>query len=334
MNLLVTGGTGYIGSHFIANALSEGHEVIAVDNLISSHIQTIERIKQAAGKDFVFHKIDICEKEGLRKILKEDDIDVVVHFAALKSVPESISNPLKYYKNNLNGSMILFELMKELKINNIIFSSSASVYGSKHQSPIKEEFSLEPVSPYAQTKVIIENILRDMTFSIEEFKALNFRYFNPVGCHETFLLGESPSIVSTNLFPVICSVAGGKKETISVFGKDYDTHDGTPVRDYIHITDLVAGHLRALDWFKSENKTSNINLGTGQGYSVLDIINKFNSILDKPIKFELCPRRVGDPGSVYADNSLAKLELDWSCSKDLEAMCRDSLSWYSKDSRS
>lgn len=334
MNLLVTGGAGYIGSHFIADALSEGHDVIAVDNLISSHIQTIERIKQASGKDFVFHKIDTCDREGLRKILIQDKIDVVVHFAALKSVPESIRDPLKYYKNNLNGSMVLFELMKEFGIKNIIFSSSASVYGSKHKSPIQEGFLLEPISPYAQTKVIIENILRDMAFSIEEFKALNLRYFNPVGCHETILLGESSSIISTNLFPVLCNVAGGKKETISVFGQDYDTHDGTPVRDYIHITDLVAGHLRALDWFKNEKKISNINLGTGIGYSVLDIINMFNSFLDRPIEFELSPRRQGDPGSVYADVSLAKLELDWTSSRDLESMCRDSWSWYSKDNLS
>ncbi len=331
MNLFVTGAAGYIGSHFIADALSEGHEVIAVDNLINSHIQTIDRVKQAAGKDFIFHKIDICDGDALKEVLIKEKIDVVVHFAALKSVPESMSNPLKYYKNNINGSMILFELMKELSIHNIIFSSSASVYGSKHRCPIKEEFSLEPLSPYAQTKVITENILRDMSYSVENFKALNLRYFNPVGCHETILLGETLSTKATNLFPVICNVAGGKKEAISVFGKDYDTYDGTAVRDYIHINDLVAGHLSALNWFKDENKTSNINLGTGQGYSVLEIINMFNSILDKPINFEFCPRRPGDPGSVYADNSLAKSELDWSCSRNLEAMCRDSLSWYFRE---
>lgn len=332
MNLFVTGAAGYIGSHFIADALSEGHEVIAVDNLINSHIQIIDRIKQAAGKDFIFHKIDICDSYALKEVIKKEKIDVVVHFAALKSVPESMSNPLKYYKNNINGSMVLFELMKELSIHNIIFSSSASVYGSKHQSPIKEEFSLEPISPYAQTKVITENILTDFSLSLEEFKALNLRYFNPVGCHETFLLGETLSVKSTNLFPVVCNVAGGKKENISIFGKDYDTHDGTPIRDYIHISDLVAGHLKALDWFKKEEKTLTINLGTGIGYSVLDIINKFNSFLDQPLEFEFSPRRKGDPGSIYADVSLAKSELNWTSSKDLESMCRDAWLWYSKNS--
>ncbi len=331
MKLFVTGGAGYIGSHFIADALSEGHEVIAVDNLITSHIQTIERIKQVAGIDFAFYELDICDEQGLRKILEQNQIDAVVHFAALKSVPESISNPLKYYKNNLTGSMVLFGLMKTLKIHNIIFSSSASVYGSSHKSPIKEDFLLKPISPYAHTKVITENILRDMTSSIKEFKALNLRYFNPVGCHDSFLLGESPAIESTNLFPVICSVASGEKECLSIFGKDYDTHDGTPVRDYIHISDLVSGHLSALNWFKNDKKISNINLGTGQGYSVLDIVNQFNSFLDHPIKFELSPRRYGDPGIIYADNSLANEELQWKCSKSLQDMCHDSWNWYSRD---
>ncbi len=331
MKLFVTGGAGFIGSHFIADALIEGHTVVAVDNFSTSNLRTIERIKLTSSKDFVFHEIDICDQDSLRSIVKNHSIDVVVHFAAFKSVPESIINPLKYYKNNLSGSIALFGVMREFKINNIIFSSSASVYGSAHNSPIKENFPLDPISPYAHTKVIIESILRDMANSIKKFKALNLRYFNPVGCHETHLLGESPAMEPTNLFPVICSVAKGEKEFLSIFGEDYDTHDGTPVRDYIHISDLVSGHLSALEWFKKDEKVLEINLGTGQGYSVLDIVNTFNSFLDKPIKFKFTPKRQGDPGSIYADNSLAKVELNWNCSRSLLNMCEDSWHWYSKD---
>lgn len=332
MNLLVTGGAGYIGSHFILEALSKGHEVIALDNLANSEEKTIDRIKEISNKEFQFHQIDLIDKQKLEKVITENEIDIVVHFAALKSVPESMIDPLKYYHNNINGSLSLLEIMIKRGINKIIFSSSASVYGTNHISPIKENVSLEPINPYASTKVMIEKILEDLILCIKGFKALNLRYFNPVGCHDSILLGESTSIKPTNLFPVLCSVAKEKKDKLNIFGNDYDTHDGTPVRDYIHITDLVDGHIKGIDWIlKDKNKYQSINLGTGVGFSVLDVVTTFNSFLEVPIEYKFSKRRAGDAACVYADNSLAKKELSWSCTKDILRMCEDSWSWYSKN---
>jgi UDP-glucose 4-epimerase len=332
MNLLVTGGAGFIGSHFIVDALKKDHSIVAIDNFSTSNKDNLDKIKDASGKDFTFFESDISDRTKLREIFSKNNIDLVVHFASLKSVTESVFNPIIYYKNNVCGSLILFETMQEMGVNKIIFSSSASVYGSSHLSPISEKCSLNPISPYAQSKAIIETILNDMTACKKDFKALNLRYFNPVGCHESFLIGESSKIKPSNLFPVICSVANGKKSHLSIFGKDYDTHDGTPVRDYIHISDLISGHISAIDWLNSSKKNfSSINLGTGSGYSVLEIVNVFNSFLDKPIQYEYSPRRSGDPGEVFADNSLAKSELNWSCAQSLEKMCKDSWLWHSKD---
>tara|TARA_B100000989_G_scaffold151108_1_gene112701 strand:- start:39423 stop:40421 length:999 start_codon:yes stop_codon:yes gene_type:complete len=332
MNLLITGGAGFIGSHFIVDALKKNHSIVALDNFSTSNKDILVKIKEASGKDFIFYEADISDKSKLREIFSTNEIDLVVHFASLKSVTESVFNPILYYRNNVGGSLILLETMQEMGVKKIIFSSSASVYGSSHLSPISEECSLNPISPYAQSKVIIEKILNDMTTCKHDFKALNLRYFNPVGCHESFLIGESSKKEPSNLFPIICEIANGKKSHLSIFGNDYDTHDGTPVRDYIHISDLISGHISAIDWLNSSKKNiSSINLGTGSGYSVLEIVNVFNSFLDRPIQYEYSPRRPGDSGIVFANNSLAKSELKWSSTQSLEKMCKDSWIWHSKD---
>lgn len=326
MNLLVTGGAGYIGSHFILEALRNNHQIVAVDNFLNSYKETIDKIESIAEKKIHFYNISIDDKASLNSLFKRHEIDAVVHFAGLKSVPESIQKPDLYLRNNVQGSEVLFNAMIENKVHKIIFSSSASVYGNQNP-PLTEDLKLDPLNPYAESKVKIENKLTDVSKKNNKFKVIILRYFNPVGCDSSYRIGDNQT-KPTNLFPVICSSIS-RNSFFEVYGDDYNTHDGTPVRDFIHISDLISGHLKALDWLESsEKRLIKINLGTGKGYSVLDIVNKFQEIIGHKIKYKFSSRREGDPKVSFADNKLAFKELDWKATKNLYEMCHDSLKWH------
>ncbi len=328
MKLLVTGGAGFIGSHFILDALRKNIQIVSIDNFSNSDESVIQLIKKISKKNFYFYNISISDHLNLKKIFREHKIDIVVHFAALKSVPESLEKPSLYIKNNFEGSKVLFNQMLENNVNKIIFSSSASVYGDQN-SPLKEDLNPKPLNPYAESKVRVEEKLLEISNEIDAFRAIILRYFNPVGCDSSYEIGEIQS-KPANLFPIICSSIS-EKINIKIYGNDYDTHDGTPVRDFIHISDLINGHMEAMSWFNfSSKKFITINLGTGKGYSVLDIIYKFEELIGKKIDFQYVPRRDGDPAVSFADNSQARKELKWMASKGLNEMCRDSLIWHQK----
>lgn len=326
MNLLVTGGAGYIGSHFILEALRDNHQIIALDNFSTSSKSTIEKLREISKKNFDFYEVGIDDQINLDKIFKRHRVDIVVHFAGLKSVPESIEKPDLYMRNNVQGSKILLNEMIKYKVNKIIFSSSASVYGDNN-SPLKEELNPKPLNPYAESKVRVENTLIEMSKEFTEFKAVILRYFNPVGCDPSYQIGEIQSKPS-NLFPIICSSIAANS-FFEIFGNDFDTHDGTPIRDFIHISDLIRGHLGAIDWLdSSEQNLIKINLGTGKGHSVLDIVKKFQEVVGRKIKYKFSSRRKGDPGTSYADCNLAYEELNWKALKNLDQMCYDSMKWH------
>lgn len=332
MKILVTGGAGYIGSHTSLVLLNKGYDVVVVDNLCNSKEEAVRRVEKLANKEVKFYQNDVCDKEALRRIFSENNIDAVIHFAGLKAVGESVSIPLKYYENNLVSTLSLLDVMEEFGCNNIIFSSSATVYGDPATVPIAEDFPLSTTNPYGTTKLFIERILTDYAFSNKKFNPILLRYFNPVGAHESGMLGEDPKGIPNNLVPYITQTAVGKRDHVSVFGNDYPTKDGTGVRDYIHVMDLAEGHAAALKKFESPNCGLQVyNLGTGRGYSVLEIIQAFSRVLGREIPYVITPRRPGDIAECYADPSKAYRELGWKAEKTLDDMCRDSLRWQEQN---
>lgn len=325
MTILVTGGAGFIGSHTVCELLNAGHNVIIVDNLVNSKIETIDYIKEITHKDVKFYKEDILNKDALNKIFDENKIDEVIHFAALKAVGESVEKPIEYYENNIIGTLNLVDVMRKHNVKKIVFSSSATVYGNPKRVPTKEtDETGNATNPYGETKVMIERILNDIYVSDHEWSIILLRYFNPIGAHESGLLGELPNGIPNNLMPYINQVALGKLDHLRVFGNDYDTPDGTGVRDYIHVVDLAKGHLKAIERANEITGVETYNLGTGKGYSVLDIVKNFEKANNIKIKYEIVPRRAGDIATCYADPEKAYRILHWKAEKSLEDMCKDS----------
>jgi UDP-glucose 4-epimerase len=328
MKILVTGGAGYIGSHTCVELLNAGYEVVVVDNLYNSSKKSLERVKEITGKDLTFYQADILDKDALDKIFGQEKVDCVIHFAGLKAVGESVQKPLEYYKNNITGTLILCEVMREHNVKNIIFSSSATVYGDPAFIPITEECPKgTPTNPYGWTKSMIEQILTDFHTADSEWNIILLRYFNPIGAHKSGKIGEDPKGIPNNLLPYVAQVAIGKLECLGVFGNDYDTPDGTGVRDYIHVVDLAMGHVKAVDKIAENPGVKIYNLGTGKGYSVLDIVKAFSKACGYEIPYVIKERRVGDIATCYADASLAKKELSWEAKYGIEEMCEDSWRW-------
>ena len=323
MLILVTGGTGYIGSHTVVKLLEAGNDVIILDNLANSKKEVINKIKLITQKEPMFIEGDIRDEAVLDEIFIDNKIDAVVHFAGLKAVGESVSKPLEYYNNNVYGSLVLLDAMKKHNCKKIVFSSSATVYGMNKNVPFKEDYPLSTTNPYGTTKLVIEGILKDLYRSDNEFSIAILRYFNPIGAHESGLIGEDPNDIPNNLLPYVAKVAIGELEKLSIFGDDYDTMDGTGVRDYIHVEDLAAGHLKALDYVQNNIGAESFNLGTGNGYSVLQVIKAFEAASGKVVKYEITERRDGDIGTCYADVSKAKAMLNWEAKYDINKMCTD-----------
>ena len=323
MSILVTGGAGFIGSHTTVELLESGEDIVVVDNFINSEPIVLDKIKEITKKDFKFYEVDILDKEKLETVFKENNITEVIHFAGLKAVGESVEKPIEYYHNNITGTLVLLELMKKYNCQKIVFSSSATVYGAPKTVPIREDFPLSTTNPYGSTKLMIEQILKDVSIANKNFTAIILRYFNPIGAHESGLIGENPKGIPNNLMPYITKVANGELDHLNVFGNDYPTKDGTGVRDYIHVVDLAKGHVKAL--VKARNSIGAIpyNLGTGNGYSVLDIVNAFEKANDLKVKYEITARRPGDIAECYADPTKAKEELNWVAEKNLDDMCKD-----------
>jgi len=324
MAILVTGGAGYIGSHTCVELLNAGYEIIVFDNFINSKPEVIQRVKQITNQDFKFYEADLLDRTAIEQIFRDNHIDAVIHFAGLKAVGESVEKPLLYYHNNVSGSLVLFETMAKNKIKRVVFSSSATVYGNPAEVPIREDFPLSATNPYGSTKLMIENILRDLHISNSEWSIALLRYFNPIGAHKSGLIGEDPNGIPNNLMPYIARVAAGQLEVLNVFGSDYPTKDGTGVRDYIHVVDLSLGHIKALEKTTLTTGIGTYNLGTGNGYSVLDVIKTFETATGQKINYKIAPRRAGDIAECYADPTRAKTELNWEASKDLYEMCLDS----------
>ncbi|MBO8159073.1 UDP-glucose 4-epimerase GalE [Thermosyntropha sp.] len=331
MSVLVTGGAGYIGSHTCVEFLEAGYEIVILDNFSNSKPEVLDRIKKIARRDFRFYEADILDREGLKRIFKENEVEAVVHFAGLKAVGESVSFPLRYYHNNVTGTIVLCQVMQEFGVKRMVFSSSATVYGNPDSVPIKEDFPLKPVNPYGRTKLMIEEILRDIYISDNEWGISLLRYFNPIGAHESGLIGEDPEGIPNNLMPYITQVAVGKRERLNVFGGDYDTPDGTGVRDYIHVVDLAKGHLQALKKLEWDRGVMVYNLGTGRGYSVLEVVRAFEKVSGVKIPYVITDRRPGDIARCYADPTKAFKELGWKAERDLEDMCRDAWNWQRKN---
>ena len=330
MRILVTGGAGYIGSHTCIELQNAGYEVVVLDNLYNSSEKALERVKQITGKDLTFYEADILDKEALEKIFDKEQIDGVIHFAGLKAVGESVAKPLEYYHNNMTGTFNLCDVMRKHGCKNIIFSSSATVYGDPAFIPITEECPKGKITnPYGQTKGMLEQVLTDLWVADHEWNVVLLRYFNPIGAHESGLIGEDPKGIPNNLVPYIAQVAVGKLECLGVFGNDYDTPDGTGVRDYIHVVDLAKGHVKAMKKLEPGSGVSIYNLGTGNGYSVLQVVKAFEKACGKEIKYAIKPRRAGDIATCYCDASKAKRELGWEAEKGIEEMCADSWRWQS-----
>lgn len=330
MTILVTGGAGYIGSHTCVELLNAGHKIIIVDNFLNSKPETLQKIKQITNKDLKFYEADLLNRSAIEGIFAENRIDAVIHFAGLKAVGESVELPLRYYHNNVTGSLILLDAMAKYNVKRIVFSSSATVYGNPQTVPIKEDFPLSTTNPYGSTKLMIENILRDLYVSDNEWSIALLRYFNPIGAHKSGLIGEDPNGIPNNLMPYIVRVASGKLEILSVFGSDYPTKDGTGVRDYIHVVDLSLGHLKALKKVMDSKGAEAYNLGTGRGYSVLEVIQTFESATGQKVNYRIAPRRAGDIAKCYADPLKAKIELGWAAGRDLKEMCIDSWQFVRK----
>lgn len=329
MTILVTGGAGYIGTHTVVELLNAGSEVIVLDNLSNSSIEALNRVERITGKSVTFYQGDILNKALLQKVFSDHSIDAVIHFAGLKAVGESVAKPLKYYENNVTGTLILCQVMAEFKVKNLVFSSSATVYGDPASLPITEDFPTGATNPYGQSKLMVEHILADLHHSDPSWNIARLRYFNPVGAHASGLIGEDPNDIPNNLMPFIAQVAVGKREALSVFGNDYPTHDGTGVRDYIHVVDLAIGHLKALEKLATKPGLVTYNLGTGQGYSVLDMVKAFEKACGKSIAYQIAPRRPGDIAACYANPDHAKTDLGWEATHSLEDMANSSWHWQS-----
>lgn len=327
MSILVTGGAGYIGSHTCVLLLQAGYDVVVLDNLSNSSSKSIDRVEKITGKKLKFYECDILDRDGMRCIFKENKIDAVIHFAGLKAVGESVAQPLMYYENNITGTLHLLDVMREFGVKKMVFSSSATVYGMSDKMPLTEDLPTSANSPYGQTKLMIEQILTDLSVSDKEWSVALLRYFNPVGAHESGTIGENPKGIPNNLMPYITQVASGKLPQLSIFGNDYPTKDGTGVRDYIHVVDLADGHLKALDKINSSKGVMIYNLGTGIGYSVLDLVKAFEKANNLKINYKFAPRRPGDVIVCYADASKAEKELGWKAKKSIVDMCRDSWNW-------
>ncbi len=333
MRILVTGGAGFIGSHTCVELLNAGNEVVVVDNLYNSSEEALRRVEQITGKSVKFYQGSVLDAKLMDDIFANENIDAVIHFAGLKAVGESVSKPLEYYHNNLTGTFVMLEAMRKYGVKNIVFSSSATVYGNPHALPIKEDFPLGPVTnPYGKTKLMLEDIFRDLYYADNSWNIILLRYFNPIGAHESGLIGEDPKGIPNNLLPYVAGVAVGKYPFVRVFGNDYKTHDGTGVRDYIHVVDLAKGHVKAVNKIAECVKEGNgriltYNLGTGVGYSVLDVINAFSKACGKEISYKILERRPGDIDACYSDASKAKEELGWSAEFGIEKMCEDSYRW-------
>lgn len=339
--ILVTGGAGYIGSHTCVELLTHGFEIVIVDNLSNSKIESIRRIERISGQNVRFHQADINDANALNRIFQAQPVDAVIHFAGLKAVGESCQQPLNYYQNNITGTLVLLETMAAQGVKNLVFSSSATVYGDPHCVPITESFPLQATNPYGRTKLFIEEILRDtsradtLNQSTHPWKIAILRYFNPIGAHESGLIGEDPNGIPNNLMPYLSQVAIGKLPALSVFGNDYATHDGTGVRDYIHVVDLARGHIKALQYLMTLTADTGLceafNLGTGNGYSVLDMVNTFSQITGQAVPYQITPRRPGDVAACYADPTLALEKLDWKAEYDLAQMMTDVWRWQSQN---
>lgn len=331
MKVLVTGGAGYIGSHTCVELLHAGHEIVVVDNLSNSSAESLRRVERITGKNAPLECVDIRDGAALERIFAAGHFDAVIHFAGLKAVGESVSQPLRYYQNNVQGTLTLCEVMARYNVFNLVFSSSATVYGDPHTVPITEDFPLSATNPYGRSKLMVEEILRDVGNSDPRWNFILLRYFNPVGAHASGLIGEDPNGIPNNLLPYISQVAVGKLEQLSVFGDDYPTPDGTGVRDYIHVVDLAVGHLKALEKLASQPGVIAYNLGTGQGYSVLDMIAAFEQASGKKINYRIAPRRPGDIASCYADPAFALKELNWKAERGVEQMTRDTWNWQKQN---
>lgn len=330
MAILVTGGAGFIGSHTCVELLNSGYEVVVVDNLCNSSKESLKRVEKITGKKVTFYEADILDREALNKIFEAEKIDSVIHFAGLKAVGESVQKPLEYYYNNITGTLILCDVMRKHGCKNIIFSSSATVYGNPAFIPITEECPKGQITnPYGQTKGMLEQVLTDIHVSDQEWNVVLLRYFNPIGAHKSGLIGEDPKGIPNNLLPYITQVAIGKLECLGVFGDDYDTPDGTGVRDYIHVVDLAVGHVKALKKLEENAGVSIYNLGTGVGYSVLDIVKNFEKACGKKIRYEIKPRRAGDIATCYSDAAKAYNELGWKAERGIAEMCEDAWRWQS-----
>lgn len=331
MAVLLTGGAGYIGSHAAVALLNEGYDIVIIDNLTNSHMESINRIKEITGKEFPFYKVDLLKVESLKEVFDAHKIEAVMHFAGFKAVGESVEFPLAYYHNNITGTVNLCEVMAKHSVKKLVFSSSATVYGSPESLPIDENFPLAVTNPYGRSKLIIEEILQDLVVSDASWHISILRYFNPIGAHESGRIGENPTGIPNNLMPYITQVAAGKRAQLQVFGADYETRDGTGERDYIHVTDLVDGHLKALQYLNKYEGIETFNLGTGLGYSVLDLLDAFSKVNQIQIPYQITARRPGDIAACYANPQKAKELLGWQAKKSLEDMCRDSWRWQSEN---
>lgn len=331
MNILVTGGAGFIGSHTCIELFNAGHQIIIIDNLINSKQEALTRVEKITNKKIIFYQNDLLDKNAVSTVFKKHSIDAVIHFAGLKAVGESGKEPLKYFHNNVTGTVILCQEMQKHNVKNLIFSSSATVYGSPKELPIQENFPTSATNPYGRSKLIIEEILQDLYISDQNWNIVLLRYFNPIGAHPSGLIGEDPNDIPNNLLPYISQVAIGKLPCLNVFGNDYKTPDGTGVRDYIHVVDLAIGHVKALKKIKDQSGLSVYNLGTGEGYSVFEVLHAFEKASDKTIPYKILPRRKGDIAQCYADPSKAKKELEWEAILNINEMVRDTWNWQSKN---
>lgn len=331
MSILVTGGAGYIGSHTVVELLKLGKDVVIVDNLSNSSILVLDRIETITGKRPTFYELDVANKVALREVFEKENIESAIHFAGYKAVGESVEKPVMYYENNIMSTLALVEVMAEFGVKKIVFSSSATVYGLNNPSPLVETMPTSATNPYGYTKVMLEQILRDVEVADKEWSIALLRYFNPIGAHESGLIGEDPAGIPNNLMPFVAQVAVGKRPELSVFGNDYDTVDGTGVRDYIHVIDLALGHIKALEKISTTAGVHTYNLGSGQGTSVLELVQAFEKVNGVPVPYKIVERRPGDVATCYANADKALAELNWKTEKTIEDMCRDTWNWQSKN---
>jgi UDP-glucose 4-epimerase len=331
--ILVTGGAGFIGSHTCVELLTGGYDVVVVDNLVNSHEESLSRVERITGKPVTFYNADVRDTQALTRIFEAHKITGVIHFAALKAVGESVAKPIEYYRNNLDGLLVVLDVMRQHGVKQFVFSSSATVYGVPERSPIDETFPLSATNPYGQSKLIAEQILRDVVISDPSWRIAVLRYFNPVGAHESGLIGEDPAGIPNNLMPFVAQVAVGKLEKLRVFGGDYSTPDGTGVRDYIHVVDLAQGHLKALDALVAHDAGFTVNLGTGRGYSVLEVVKAFEAASGKPVPYEIVARRPGDIAECYANPTTAEKLIGWKAQFGIERMCVDHWRWQENNPR-